>query len=142
MTRSVCETPADFRAVGGKSVHGLLKASGYLKHRDFLTRDAVDRYVRGHPEVVAAWQQYSEDKRTNGGWYFTTDASDVEVGYFDARHGVRDVQQYPSREEACTEFILKEVHEIARGSTSCLWWVIGALLVVIAWVVMVFQSLQ
>ena len=141
VTRRVCEIPSDHHALG-KSVSALLKASGYLERRDLLTRESVAGYLREHPDMIAIWQQYSEDQRTSHGWYFTTDESDVEVGHFHARHGRTRVQRYASREEACTEFILKEAAEIARGRTQCLLWVVGALLVVGAWVVMVFLSVR
>ncbi len=127
VTRRVCEIPSDFHSGGNQSVYILLRASGYLKHPHLLTRDSIGRYLREHPERIATWQQYSEDKRASRGWYFTRDASDVEVGYFQARRGFRDVHQYASCEEACTEFILKEMADVAQGSTRFFSWVAGAL---------------
>jgi hypothetical protein len=141
VTQRVCEIPKDFHSGGNKSVYRLLKESGYFENRDVLTREAVAEYLRTHPKLIVAWKQYSEDKRTSRGWYFTTDESDVEVGYFHARRGFSGVQRYGSRAEACTEYILKEAAEISRGLSGSVL-VAVAVLLVLGFVFMVYKSLH
>ena len=124
----------------GKTVHDLIRASGYLANPDYLTLEAVLQYVRAHPKLVKAWRVYSEDKRTKRGWYFTTSRSDVEVGYVDAAKGVSDVHRYGSREEACAHFILREAHEIAQESAGWLTKFFEALFGLVAWITKPFRK--
>jgi len=63
------------------------------------------QYLAAYPEVVEQWKAYSSDKRTRGGWYLTGRGDSWEVG----RGEGGDTSLYGSGEEACSEFILKEL---------------------------------
>jgi len=69
MIEKVCRIPVEFKSAGTRSVNDLVKESGYLENTAFLTVESVESCLRKHPGLANAWLQYSEDKRTDAGWY-------------------------------------------------------------------------
>ena len=58
--------------------------------------------LRRHPHLMEEWAQYSEDKRTNGGWYL----SGLDIG----RVGIVDsVVSFQSVEQAVAEYGVREL---------------------------------
>jgi len=58
--------------------------------------------LRRHPHLMEEWAQYSEDKRTNGGWYL----SGLDIG----RVGIVDsVVRFQSVEQAVAEYVVREL---------------------------------
>jgi hypothetical protein len=86
-----------------------LAISGYTPDVTPLTRDVLLAVLRIEPNLVEAWLTHSVDKRTSSGWYFSTDHTSSVVGFYP--DGPRSTFADPI--EACAEFILREVDELA-----------------------------
>jgi hypothetical protein len=57
----------------GISLRDALKATGYAKYRSRFSAADLRPIVVADPALVEQWLSYSEDKRTNGGWYIKRD---------------------------------------------------------------------
>lgn len=58
--------------------------------------------LRGDPDLIDAWQQYSWDKRGSPSPYLDR----LEVGFYDA--GYHDVRTHEDAVDACADFIHRE----------------------------------
>ena len=102
----ICSIAHDYsRRAGGRSLRDLLASAQYSKLRPAITKAMIAQHLASHPGVVEQWKTYSSDKRTRGGWYLTGSADSWEVGRCDGG----GTSLYGSGEEACSEFILKEL---------------------------------
>jgi hypothetical protein len=106
---AVCRLPVVFRSTSDRSMVDLLAISGYTPDLTPLTRDVLLAVLRVEPNLVEAWLTHSVDKRTSSGWYFSTDHTSSVVGFYP--DGPRSTFADPI--EACAEFILREVDELA-----------------------------
>ena len=104
----ICDIPAVFRR-GERSVHEVVRASGYPDFRGrFAARELAD-YLRAHPEVIESWVAYSQDKRTSEGWYLRPPYSIGRVTR--APPPMREVQ-HVDLGAACAAFIIAELDDI------------------------------
>lgn len=87
----------------------LLEQTGYRALRQQLSIALVQRYLKEHPEHLEVWEQYSEDKRTDGGSYLCRLGPLWEVG--ELTTGRRKF--FLSRSRACATFILRELDATA-----------------------------
>lgn len=108
--------PRHFSSLGNVSFYSLLKESGYFAVHDQVSESAIREAIVRHPECVEEWIRFSEDKRTNSGWFFHRDAAGCyAVGYFRVGVGVVQRIEYTEATEACAAFIKREVEDV-RGS--------------------------
>jgi hypothetical protein len=106
----ICALPVQFKARGDVSVLQLVEESGYRNAPSELVAELVVRHLSEHPELIEAWFGYSEDKRTSSGWYLVQRSGDTfEIGYFPKG----EQMLIKGRAQACAEFIVREVREIA-----------------------------
>ena len=114
--KAACETlglfPSLFNGsavhpLSGRSMRDLLAGLDYAQLRRSIDRCALAAFLEGRPEVIEAWQSYSSDKRTTGGFYFVAETS--AIGGCDVGHGRVDPLHYGSAAEACAVFILQEL---------------------------------
>jgi hypothetical protein len=87
----------------------LVAASGYAALRPHLSRDALGRFLRAHPETIEQWVRYSEGKRTSGGWGFQQQGANWVIGRFDRRMQWMQHVVGPDGADACAEYILREL---------------------------------
>ena len=108
---AVCAFPA-----GGGSIRDRLEQMEWERHRPLLTADALEAYIREHPEVIEAWASFSADKRTSGGYYLL--APDDAQGWWGRKSwtvgrllgsGGHEDWAFPGGPKACAEFILREL---------------------------------
>ena len=66
---AVCHIAEERKRQGHISLVAILEKSGYLRHRDEITEDVLERYLREHPDLVDSWLLHSMDSR-GGSWYF------------------------------------------------------------------------
>ena len=93
----------------GRSLHELIDTSGYRHLRPSLSEGLIADYLAEHPELVAQWSMYSDDKRTSGGWYFLHEADSWVVGRLGPAGNRSDELHFDSASEACARFILLEL---------------------------------
>ena len=97
------------------SIHEMVTRTQYLERREELTVAAVRESLAASPERLAEWLEYSADKRSKGGWYIRAEHGCVEVGHLGSDGRVAEKRSYADLEEACAEFILRELEQIAHG---------------------------
>jgi hypothetical protein len=107
----ICEIPIAFSR-GKKSPFELALSSGFVFVRKKDSLEHIKQYIETRDSLLTWWQQWSDDKRTDRGYYLRLEERKV-VGYFDSRKGgsIKEVV-YNTAVEACSEFILLEVSSI------------------------------
>ena len=97
----ICNLPNAFKQVD-KSIDTLINESQFqLFYKEIRIEDII-KYLQIHPDLIEDWKQYSDDKRTSGGYYYRSmHIGSVENKTFD--------KTFTSDTEACAEYILKEV---------------------------------
>jgi hypothetical protein len=104
----ICSIPQDFRG-GSLSPRQLVADSGYRDVRSTLTVGELAEYLGARPALIDDWYIWSQDKRTSEGWYLSLWSAGGCIGYV----GRRDPElQFPSRAEACAQFIVRELATI------------------------------
>jgi hypothetical protein len=111
---AVCHIPAEFHKRGDVSILKLLKESGYPEHASSIDIQHIQKYLIAHPDLVSNWSAYSEDKRTDKGWYFDQEAR--RVGYYSVGFGCEQQQIFDDVMEACATFIKRELDSIADSA--------------------------
>lgn len=106
------EFPDLHRGVGTGPLNGLsmrdhLRAIKYRDLRASLDTGALATYLKAHPDRIRAWQDYCEDKRTDGGFYL--DSVGCEVGRHEMGKGRFDRASYSSPHDTCAAYIVKEL---------------------------------
>jgi hypothetical protein len=101
----MCSVAREHSRRGGKSLRDLLADARYRELRSEITSATLREYLAANPTVVDEWKAYSEDKRTRGGWHLTGSGESWEIG----RAEGGGTLLYGSGEEACAEFILREL---------------------------------
>ena len=89
----------------GISLKDALERARYRELRPELRRQQLEAYFGTHPETIEEWLRYSEDKRTEGGWYLTTYRDAWQVGRVSALFP----HSYDSAARACSEYVLREL---------------------------------
>ena len=118
-TEAVCNTARDFERRCNVSMIALLKESGYLENFNEVTEARILEYLQQHPDLVGTWVLYSENKRTDGGWYILTPRDSQippnvwAVGFYPAE----ETREFPDGASACAFFVKQEVESI-RGNTK------------------------
>jgi hypothetical protein len=105
---AVCQIPLEYRQPEGLSLQHYVEESGYFAKPEELSVAAVVSLLRQNPELVDQWFFFSEDKRTSDGWYVMDDGDRAVVGQIGGPKIV-----FSDRAEACAEFIVREIREVA-----------------------------
>jgi hypothetical protein len=109
--------PRKFEDLGNVSMYSLLSDSGYFEAHSQISESTIREALQAHPETVDEWMRFSEDKRSNVGWYFRPSHRGYEVGYFSrSQSGIKSAE-YFDQTEACAVFIKNEIEEIRIKGT-------------------------
>jgi hypothetical protein len=87
----------------GLSMKDALARTGYAAYRANFTVGDVLALISAHSSLLEEWLAYSEDKRTDGGWYVLRDA---EIGQVRKPSAQRS---YATIEEAVAQFVVHEL---------------------------------
>lgn len=87
----------------GISMREALKVAGYAECRPGLTAAELRPLVADYPELIEQWLSYSEDKRTDGGWYIRRDG---KIGRVQKPGAER---QYATIQDAIAEYVVLEL---------------------------------
>jgi hypothetical protein len=112
----VCSMPKDLQVNGKNTMIQLFKESGYLGLEDSVTKDEIMNFLITHPDLIAAWEIYSSNKRTTKGWYLLHEESEWTVGYFNLGRKEKE-QKFISGVEACAVFIINELEQLAETAS-------------------------
>lgn len=78
-----------------------------------ITVGDIQKALEQQPDCIPAWVQYSEDKRTNSGWFIRHEGAQMyTIGFFSK--GIEF--KYHDRTEAIANFIKFEIDELCKGS--------------------------
>ena len=86
----------------GVSLRDALARANYAAAGPHLSAEILVSVIGRHPELVEQWVLFSEDKRTDGGWYLTRKA---QIG----RVLGAGPTQFTSQEAAVAEYVLREL---------------------------------
>ncbi len=106
----ICNLPLDFKVVNNSSFTLLQESKFADFHNDITKQDIVD-YLSQHKNLIDKWKIWSEDKRT-WGYYLSINHDNYSVGLLDKDGKENFSKSFATAEEACAEFILKEVSAI------------------------------
>ena len=99
------------------SIYELLQKTSYLKVADQISEQDLYKGLAIHPDFISDWLEYSEDKRTDDGWYFKlSDRNKYLVGSVN-ESGITETE-YNDKIEACAVFVKKELDLIACAMHS------------------------
>jgi hypothetical protein len=85
------------------SVRDALTRTGYAGYRPSFGPADIASVLSRHPSLIEEWLAYSEDKRTEAGWYVLRDG---EIGQVLKPATQRS---YPSIQEAVAQYIVREL---------------------------------
>jgi hypothetical protein len=106
----VCNVPLDFKLLG-KSSLTLLRESNFAAYSNDISPRDIKDYLLKHKTLIDEWQTWSENKRTSG-YYLSINADKYLVGSFDKDGKDNFSKSFATAEDACAEFILREVNAI------------------------------
>ena len=87
----------------GLSMREALRRARYADRRSSFHAADLRQLLEANHELSEAWFAYSEDKRTNGGWYILRSG---EIGRVDVPQAQR---RFASAEEAVAEYVVREL---------------------------------
>lgn len=96
----------------GLSLRDALLRTRYSELRPSFGESDLLLYLRECPSLLDEWVLYSEDKRTDGGWYLLQD------GTIGKSRPPGEKIQFPSLEQAVAAYVLRELDFWASLSTS------------------------
>lgn len=108
----ICTLPIDFQVADKSSLMQLQESKFIDFHNDITMQDIKD-YLSRHKNLIDNWQIWSEDKRTSG-YYLSINASPYFVGSLDKNGKQNFSKSFETVEDACAEFILREVCAILK----------------------------
>lgn len=105
--------PNQFNTILNKSIYDLLRDTGYFEIYDQILVENIYKKLSVYPsKFVEDWLSYSENKRSNTGWYFkSNEKQKYVVGMLDSE-GENNHFEYKDCIEACAAFIKNEIEDI------------------------------
>jgi hypothetical protein len=94
----------------GVSLRAALRSTGYTEHRPTLSPADLLPIIGRDPSLVEEWISYSEDKRTDGGWYILRDGTIGRLGKPATK------RQFESIHRAVAEYVILELDFWAHHS--------------------------
>jgi len=112
ISKNIVFLPGRFYAVENISIYFLLRDTGYFEMHDQITEANLFEALIQYPECINQWLSWSEDKRSNSGWYFKqSENGKYVVGYFPTKDGLK-INEYSEIAKACAAFIKHEIEDI------------------------------
>jgi hypothetical protein len=88
---------------GGLALRDAIARTGYATYRASFGAQDLQTVLVAHPSLIEEWLTYSEDKRTDAGWYVLRDG---EIGQLQHPTAQRS---YALIEEAVAQFVVREL---------------------------------
>jgi hypothetical protein len=106
----ICNLPLKFNS-GNKSAYTLAKESGFDNYYSVIKTESIREYLRDNDSLLDAWQLWSLNKRTSGGYFLSFDKT-YTYGAIDENGDTIFKESYNNKIDACSEFIYHEVLSI------------------------------
>jgi hypothetical protein len=106
----ICNLPIDFR-ISNKSSVTLLQESKFIEYSNIISKQDIIGYLLLHKYLIDNWKIWSENKRTFG-YYLLINSEKYFIGSLDKNGKENFSKSFKTAEDACAEFILREVSEI------------------------------
>jgi len=115
----VLEIARDHSRIGsGRSLRDLLETSGYAAIRPRLTPQGVQDLLTQRPDLATDWLNFSEDKRTSGGWALTKQGDSWALTGSASPRSPHEKVLFSSLTEACAQYVLRELDFWFRVGSS------------------------
>lgn len=112
MIKDIVFLTTKFYKENNRSIYSLLKETGYFEFHNQVNKSDIYECLILYPDCIIQWLDWSENKRSNSGWYFTQEtATKYIVGYFPSTEDLKPII-YSDMNEACATFILLEIEDI------------------------------
>ncbi len=106
----ICNLPL-YLKVADKSSLTLLQESKFSNFYNNITKQDIKSYLSRHKNLIDNWKIWSEDKRTLG-YYLSITPDKYFVGSLDKEGKENFSKSFETAEDACAEFIFREVSAI------------------------------
>jgi hypothetical protein len=106
----ICNLPVDFE-VSNKTSVDLLLESKYKEFSNEVSQKEIKNYLLLHRNLIDDWKIWSENKRTLG-YYLLINSEKYFIGSLDKNGNENLSKSFMTAEDACAEFILREVSAI------------------------------
>jgi hypothetical protein len=106
----ICNLPIDFQ-ISNKSSVILLQESNFIKYSNIISKQDIMDYLLLHKNLIDNWKIWSENKRSMG-YYLLINSEKYFIGSLDKNGNENFSKSFTTAEDACTEFILREVSAI------------------------------
>lgn len=103
-----------FYKLKNKSMNDLLAETGYFNLFNQISEEKIKHELAKYPESIYYWILWSENKRTDQGWYLSIDNTkdkDYRVGYYRNGNLIKE-DFFIDKESACASFIKNEIEDI------------------------------
>lgn len=110
--RDVISLPERFHSQGNLSSYTLLQESGYFALHDKISETEIYEEISRHSEYINAWLSWSENKRSETGWFFRQNELGVYLVGWYGPLGIISEISYVDKIQACSVFIKHEIEEI------------------------------
>jgi hypothetical protein len=90
-------------SAGGLALREAIARTDYAAYRSSFGAQDLQAVLAAHPSLIEEWLAYSEDKRTDAGWYVLRDG---EIGQLRNPTAQRS---YALIQEAVAQFIVREL---------------------------------
>ena len=119
VVEAVCSMAKVYKERGDISIVTLIEESGYRTVSNEITEQAIESFLRTHPNLVDSWLLYSMDQRCTPSWYIQEPLENSSIGdewvvsYMtgdvDSR---KEIFKFKNGFQACAFFIKKFSHQI------------------------------
>jgi hypothetical protein len=109
----ICNLPVDFE-VSNKASVDLLLESKYIEFSKEISQQEIKNYLLLHKNLINSWKIWSENKRGMG-YYLSINSDKYFIGSLD-KNGIEIFSKsFVTAEDACAEFIVREVNAILEN---------------------------
>lgn len=106
--------PKEFHNKRDVSIYSLLKESGYFEFYEYINETNTYNALTANQQCIDDWISWSEDKRSNSGWYLINTENETFIVGHMASDSQFKTTEYFDRIEACAAFIKHEIEEIRK----------------------------
>lgn len=116
LTERILLLPKTFYMTGNKSFFDLLKDSGYFEDYNDVTEVNIREQLKTHPEYCEQWIEWSENQRSDSGWYILQQDSNNHiyiVGCFHSRDQITS-KEFTDSIQAVAYFIKNQIEYLRK----------------------------